>query len=576
MRKQLTAIVLCLCCCSLASAVPQKALELFQKALVQEQAAGNLKEAIALYQQAAKEAGGDRELAARALMRAAACYEKLVSPQAAQLYQEVIRNYPEQREQVASAQARLQELRRTQPPRANAMSSMVAPMINSYCIDCHNQRKRTPITLDTLSTYQPANDAENWEKVVRRLKSRTMPPAGRPRPPAATYAAAVETLESTLDEAARLNAQLSPRELISDIELASRMANFLWDTNPDAALLAAARSGRLKDRSVLKQQVRRMLADPRSQKLTKEFFDRFFHLQTLDFVQRAVMRAEWTEELKQKVQRDYEAGRSMFPEWDEELREGLRRETGMFLQSQVRDDRPASELWTANYTFLNERLARYYGIPNVTGSDFRRVSCQSDCQRAGLLGHGSVLAFTSTYLRTSPTLRAKWLFDTFFGIPLPPPPPSTPVLQPAGRSVRKAVEDYDNDPRCSSCHKLFDPLGFALENFDAIGRWRSVDANEPIDASGSFTDGTLFNGPGQFGASLMTYRDSFLSNVTQKLLTYALRREAPPNALHLAYYHEMPAVRKILRDAAANDYRWSELVVGIVQSVPFQMKNIVP
>jgi hypothetical protein len=299
------------------------------------------------------------------------------------------------------------------------------------------------------------------------------------------------------------------------------------------------------------------------------------------------MQPEWTDELKQQIQRSYEVGRSMFPEWDEELRESLRRETAMFLQSQMHDDRPASELWTANYTFLNERLAQYYGIANVSGSDFRRVrldqnggGCQSDCERAGLLGHGSILALTGTYVRTSPTLRAKWLFDTFFGIPLPPPPPSTPVLQLAGRSVRKAVEDYDNDPRCSACHKLFDPLGFALENFDAIGRWRSVDANEPIDASGSFTDGTVFNGPVQFRIALMWYRDSFLSNVTQKLLTYALRRDSPPGDrtgnLRPAYYHEMPAVRKILREAAADDYRWSALVVGIVQSVPFQMKNIVP
>jgi hypothetical protein len=410
-----------------------------------------------------------------------------------------------------------------------------------------------------------------------------MPPAGRPRPPASTYAAAVETLETALDDAARLNAHLSPSEFISDIELASRISNFLWGSNPDASLVAAARSGKLKDRTVLTQQVRRMLADPKSQKFIKEFFDRFFHLQRLDYVQRAVMQPEWTDELKQKIQRDYEIGRSMFPEWDEELRDALRRETAMFLESQVLDDRPAPELWTANYTFLNERVARYYGIPSVSGSDFRRVrldqigaGCQSDCTRAGLLGQGGILALTSTYLRTSPTLRAKWLFDTFFGIPLPPPPPSTPVLQPAGRSVRKAVEEYDNDRRCSACHKLFDPLGFALENFDAIGRWRTVDANEPIDASGSFTDGTVFNGPVQFRMGLMSYRDSFLSNLTQKMLTYALRREAPPGALHLAYYHEMPAVRKILRDAAANDYRWSALVVGILQSVPFQMKNIVP
>jgi hypothetical protein len=402
-----------------------------------------------------------------------------------------------------------------------------------------------------------------------------MPPAGRARPTVATYVAAVGTLEAALDDAARLKAQLSPNDLVSDIDWASRISNFLWGSNPDAALLIAARSGRLKDRTVLTQQVRRMLADPKSRKFTKEFFDRFFHLQALDYVQRAVMQAEWTDELKQKIQRDYETGRSMFPEWDEELRESLRRETEMFLESQVRDDRPAPELWTANYTFINERLARYYGIPNVSGSDFTRVVLDQN-RRAGLLGQGSILAFTSTYLRTSPTLRAKWLFDTFFGIPLPPPPPSTPVLQPAGRSVRKAVEDYDNDPRCSSCHKLFDPLGFALENFDAIGRWRSVDANEPIDASGSFTDGTVFNGPVQFRMGLMWYRDSFLSNVTQKMLTYALRRESPPGALHLAYYHEMPAVRKILRDAAANDYRWSALVVGIVQSIPFQMKTIVP
>jgi len=578
MRKNLIAIVLCFCCCSLASAVPQKALELFQKALVQEQAAGDLKEAIALYQQAAKEAGGDRELAARALVRAAACYEKLASPQAAQLYQEVIRNYPEQREQVATAQAHLQELRRVQSARTNAalrMSSVVAPMINSYCIVCHNQQSKAGGLSLELSTAELGNDAGIWEKVVRRLKSRTMPPADRPRPPASTYTAAVETLESALDDSARLNAQLSPTDLISDIELASRMSNFLWGSDPDATLLTAARTGRLKDRTVLAQQVRRMLADSRSQKFIKEFFDRFLHLPTLDYVQRTVMQPEWTDELKQKIQRDYELGRSMFPQWDEELREALRRETAMFLESQVRDDRPATELWTANYTFLNERVARYYGIPNVSGSNFRRVGLDQTV-RGGLLGQGGILAFTSTYLRTSPTLRAKWLFDTFFGIPLPPPPPSTPVLQPAGRSVRKAVEEYDNNPRCSACHKLFDPLGFAFENFDAIGRWRTVDANEPIDASGSFTDGTVFNGPVQFRLGLMSYRDSFLSNVTQKLLTYALRRESPPNALRLAYYHEMPAVRKILRDAAPHDYRWSALVVGIVESVPFQMKNIVP
>jgi len=336
---------------------------------------------------------------------------------------------------------------------------------------------------------------------------------------------------------------------ISDLELASRLSFFLWSSIPDEQLLDAAASGKLKDPRVLEEQVHRMLADPRSAALVSNFGGQWLYLRNL---------------------REISPDLNSFPNFDDSLREALQQETELFFQSIVREDRSVVDFLNADYTFVNERLARHYGIPNIYGSQFRRVTL-SDENRRGLLGQGSILTVTSFGNRTSPVVRGKWVLDNFLGTPPPPPPPNVPALKEKGPddghvlTMRQRMEEHRGNPVCASCHKLMDPIGFALENFDGLGKWRAADGNNPIDPSGQLPDGAKFQGPAGLRQALLGKSDQFVSTLAEKLLMYAVGRGVE--------YYDAPAVRKILREAARNNYRWSSLVIGIVNSAPFQMRR---
>ncbi len=336
---------------------------------------------------------------------------------------------------------------------------------------------------------------------------------------------------------------------VNSVEMASRLSFFLWSSLPDDQLLDLGAQGKLTNAVVLEQQVRRMLGDPRSKALIENFGGQWLYLRNL---------------------RSLAPDLLAFPDFDDNLREAFQRETELFLESQVREDRPVMELLTANYTFLNERLARHYAIPHVYGNRFRRVTYGDD-RRAGLLGHGSVLTVTSYAHRTSPVLRGKWLLENILSTPPPEPPANVPPLdenQAKGKpaSVRERMERHRRNPACAGCHTLMDPLGFALENFDALGRWRTKDSNVEIDASGAFPNGTKFNGAAEFRKALLNYREAFVRTVIEKLMTYALGRGLEP--------YDMPAVRAVMRDAVSSDYRWSSLILGIIKSTPFQMRRV--
>jgi cytochrome c551/c552 len=338
---------------------------------------------------------------------------------------------------------------------------------------------------------------------------------------------------------------------ISDIELASRLSFFLWSSVPDDELLRLAERGQLREAAVLDAQVRRMLADPRAEALTTNFVGQWLHLRNLDSVTPSEV---------------------LFPDFDDGLREGLRRETELFFDSILREDRSLLDLLTADYTFVNERVARHYGIPNIQGSRFRRVKVD-DVERRGLLGHGSILTITSHPVRTSPVFRGKWILETILGTPPPPPPPNVPALPEktgvyAGRapSMRERMAAHRDNPACASCHRMIDPLGFGLEQFDAVGRWRTVDESfGAIDATGVLPDGTRFNGVAELRAALAGRPDRFVTAFTEKLLIYALGRGVE--------YTDMPAVRAIVRDAGTQDYKLSAVILGIARSLPFQMRR---
>ena len=336
---------------------------------------------------------------------------------------------------------------------------------------------------------------------------------------------------------------------VSDVELASRLSFFLWSTIPDEELLDVAVRGKLKDRAVLEQQVRRMLRDSRSKALVENFSSQWLQLRDL---------------------RNVKPDPDLFPDFDENLRDGLRQETELFLDSQLRENRSIVDLLTANYTFVNERLARHYGIPDIYGDRFRRVTFADD-RRGGLLGQASLLTVTSYPNRTSPVLRGKWLLENILGTPPPPPPPDVPALREKGtngerQSVRERLQEHRKNPTCASCHAQMDPLGFALEHFDATGKWRTTDeAHSPIDASASLPGGTSFEGLTGLRSLLLTRREQFVGTVADRLLSFALGRGIE--------YYDRPAVRKIVRTAAPDGFRWSSIILGIVQSVPFQMRR---
>jgi hypothetical protein len=333
---------------------------------------------------------------------------------------------------------------------------------------------------------------------------------------------------------------------LSDLDLASRLSFFLWSSIPDAELLDVAIGGKLGNPLVLDQQVRRMLADSRSQALVDNFANQWLRLGKLA-----------------GIVPDVDA----FPDFDENLRDAMLQETDLFIGSQLREDRSVLELLTAKYTFVNDRLARHYGIRDIYGNHFRRVTF-NDGGRGGLLSQASILTVTSYPNRTSPVLRGKWLLANMLGAPPPPPPADVPALKEAGvdgqpRSVRERMEAHRKNPVCASCHQRMDPLGFSLENFDALGKWRAVADNAPIDASASLPDGTQFKGVEGLRTLLVSHQDDFVRTLTERLLAYSVGRGVE--------YYDLPAVRKITKDAATDNYRWSSLIAGIIKSTPFTM-----
>ena len=335
---------------------------------------------------------------------------------------------------------------------------------------------------------------------------------------------------------------------VSGVELASRLSFFLWSSIPDEPLLRAAAGGTLSQPAVLEQQVRRMLADPRAEALVSNFAGQWLQLRNVRSVQ---------------------PNSDEFPDFDDQLRQSFRRETELLFASIVKEDRNVLDLLRADYTFVNERLARHYGIPNIYGSRFRRVPVTDDARR-GILGQGSMLAVTSHAERTSPVLRGKWVLENLLGLPVPPPPPDIPTLKgntegQKPKTLREQMAEHRTEPVCASCHRVMDPVGFALENFDAVGAWRTMEPGGPIDASGQLADGTKVDGVVTLRKAILDKPNLFVGTLTEKLLTYALGRGVDAR--------DMPAVREIMRGAAKNDYKFSSLVLGVVRSVPFRMRT---
>jgi hypothetical protein len=331
---------------------------------------------------------------------------------------------------------------------------------------------------------------------------------------------------------------------VSDLELASRLSFFLWSSIPDEELLDLAVHGRLHDPAVLEKQTLRMLADPRSEALVTNFGGQWLYL------------------------RELKSARPEARGFNDNLRQAFRRETELLLESILREDRSVVDLLNADYTYVNEALARHYGIPGIKGSRFKRVMLTDDSRR-GLLGQSSFLLVTSVANRTSPVARGKWVLENLLGTPAPLPPPNVPPLkenegvqQPT--SVRQRMEEHRNNPACAACHKIMDPIGFSLETFDLIGTSRTTDGNARIDATGELVDGTKLDGPASLRRALLSRSDVFVRTMTEKLLTYGTGRALK--------YYDMPVVRSIAREASRNDNHFSSLILGIVKSDPFQMR----
>jgi hypothetical protein len=335
---------------------------------------------------------------------------------------------------------------------------------------------------------------------------------------------------------------------VSDIDLASRLSFFLWSSIPDDELLDLAARNELHKPEEFEKQVRRMLADERSRNLATNFAAQWLHLRNLESI---------TPDLR------------LFPDFDDNLRKAFRQETELFVESVFRDDRSVLDLLQADYTFLNERLARHYGVPHVYGSRFRRVELGRDRQRGGLLRQGSILTVTSYATRTSPVLRGKWVLENMLGTPPPPPPANVPSLQEttvaASLPIRERLAEHRSSASCAGCHRLIDPVGFPLEQFDAVGRWRTLNEGRPVDAAGSLPDGSDFDGVAGLEKALLRRPELFVRTLTEKLFIFALGR-APEES-------DAPAIRKIVREARAKNWRFSSLIVGLTTSVPFQMRR---
>src|SRR5499427_1112540 len=424
-----------------------------------------------------------------------------------------------------------------------------AAMIKTYCASCHSgQAPPGRLSLDQLDANRPSEAPETWERVVRQLRARTMPPMAAPRPDNKTYESTIASLTSTLDRAATTaTATAAP---LTDTELALRLAKLLWNGEPDEELRDAAAQGTLHQAQALQGQVRRMLSNTKSAALVTEFFDTWLSLDQL-----ATTKPDNT----------------LFPEFDDELRGTLKRETELFVESQLREDRNPVDLWTANYTLLNERLARHYGIPNVAGLEYRRVTGLGP-ERAGLLAQGSILTLTSRAYSdypvdiptTSPAMRAKWILTRFLGVNPPTPLPNIPPKDFPFEKRSPLVKQSRGFPAtpCLACHRSFFPLSYGLENFDVLGRWRSDYGSDPIDASGTMVDGTTFNGPVELRRALLERRDAFLSTMAERLVAYSVGGKTSLDEPTPA--SRMPAVRAALREAEARGYSWSALIAAIV------------
>ena len=343
------------------------------------------------------------------------------------------------------------------------------------------------------------------------------------------------------------DAQPGAMYAISDIELASRMSFFLWSSPPDDELLILAERGALREPGMLEQQVQRMMADPHADAFIKNFVGQWLYLRNLE---------------------DFYPDPAAFPEFDENLRTALQRETELFIDDQIRSDASLLELLSADYTFVNERLARHYDIPGVYGSRYRKVTVDGH-QRGGLLGHGGLMMVTSYPNRTSPVLRGKFVLENLLGGPPPEPPPNVPALETSSDgkilTMREAMVMHRENPACRVCHAAMDPIGFSLENYDVVGKWRREFAGQPIDASGLLPDGNTFDGPDGLRGLLLERPDDLVGTITEKLMRFALGRSLE--------YYDMPEVRAVVRAASEDDYRWSSIILGVIESTPFQMRR---
>jgi Protein of unknown function (DUF1592)/Protein of unknown function (DUF1588) len=421
----------------------------------------------------------------------------------------------------------------------SAQERAVSNVIGTSCSGCHNGRMRSPsgILLDQFDAARIPESPDVWSRAYRQLLAGTMPPVGAPRPDRATYDAVMASVEQAL------GAHMKSPEAAGSQEIATRLASLLWNSAPDTALLHEATANRLSDPAVLEREVRRMLADERAVAFVSRFFFPWLELDKLG---------------------QSDPDRKYFPEYDASLRDSLARETELFLLSQLRDDRDPIELWSADYTFLNEQVARHYGIPNVSGRQFRRVQWPT-AERAGLLGQGSILMATSRHQHgvdaayTTPATRAKWVRIHYLGVPPPKPFPGAQPVKPE-LPITPQTRALPANP-CVTCHRNFFPLGYALENFDPIGRWRTDDQAGAVDASGAFVDGTSTNGVVELRQVLLQRPDAFRTTITEKLLVYLSTGSTDP-------YGGTPAslirARQILHGTPKP--RWSALIAAVVQA----------
>ena len=420
-------------------------------------------------------------------------------------------------------------------------STEASKIIGTYCAGCHNGVMRSPsgALLDRFDTARISEDPDLWTRAYRQLQAGTMPPVGAARPDRPSYDALLASIESAL------GADAAPPADATGREIADRLARLLWNSEPDASLLQDAQRNQLKSPTTLERQITRMLNDERAAVFVSRFFFPWLGLDQLG-----------------KADPDTK----YFPEYDVSLRDAMARETELFLLSQLREDRDPIELWNANYTFLNEQLARHYGVPGITGAQFRRV-VQSAPERAGLLGHGSVLMVTSRHQHgpdagyTSPASRAIWVRLHFLGATAPRPFPNAQPVKPE-LPITPQTRKLPAEP-CMNCHRNFFPLGYALENFDPIGRWRTHDQAGPVDASGTFVDGTPTNGVVDLRDVLLQHPDAFRTTITEKLLVYAAGKSV--SASRMAP-DTLVRARQIL--GSATPARWSSIIAALVSTRP--------